>query len=555
MSATHDTESVLLHKGPCELCGSSDGRAVYDDGHSYCFAGCSDEDKYQGGDGSGSQPEARASAVPKSLLPIGEYRDLGKRGLTADTCRRYGYSVGRDRDGDPVQIATYCDASGSPVAQKIRTPDKDFYALGDFKKVGLYGQHLWPNKGRKIVVTEGEIDCLSVAQAQSLKWPTVSLPKGAGNAHKDIAANLDFLRGYEEVILWFDNDEPGREAVEKCALLLPPGKVKIITTPDGLKDANDLLRERGPQAVVQCIFNAQVYRPDGVIGGEDLTVERLKAKAAPGWQTPYPKLNEMTRGIRPRQLWMITAGTGVGKSTDAREWMYAALCEGMPCGAVFLEESVEDTAKYLVALDHNVLAEDLEDNPEILTDAQWAASHAKLFAPAGLYQAYDHFGAMDSDSLIAKLEFMAANGAKLLFLDHITIAATGLDLEGVDALMVNLRSLIERTGCSIVCISHLRKTPTGAKAAEEGGQISLDDLKGSGSIKQIPDVIIAKERNQQAENEAERDVAQLRVLKVRRGGKTGPADKVKYDTVTGRLTPYTEPDPMEYPEDDDDVPF
>ncbi|WP_082818999.1 DnaB-like helicase C-terminal domain-containing protein [Cupriavidus nantongensis] len=555
MGATHDTESVLLHKGPCDKCGSSDGRAVYDDGHSYCFAGCSDDDRYEGPTGEGTGRPAPERKPHKDLLPVGEYRDLNKRALTAETCRRFGYSVGRDRDGEPVQIATYCDATGAPVAQKLRTPDKDFAVLGDLKKAGLFGQHLWPAKGNKIVITEGEIDCLSVAQAQALKWPTVSIPNGAQGAAKAITKSLEFLRGYNEIILWFDNDEPGRKAVEECALLLPPGKCKVIVTPDDLKDANDLLRERGPAAVVKCIFDAQTYRPDGVIGGEQLTVERLKAKAAPGWQTPYPKLNEMTRGIRPRQLWMITAGTGVGKSTDAREWMYAALCEGMPCGAVFLEESVEDTAKYLVALDHNVLAEDLEDNPEILTDAQWAASHAKLFAPPGLYQAYDHFGAMDSDSLIAKLEFMAANGARLLFLDHITIAATGLDLEGVDALMVNLRSLIERTGCSIVCISHLRKTPTGAKAAEEGGQISLDDLKGSGSIKQIPDVIIAKERNQQAENEAERDVAQLRVLKVRRGGKTGPADKVKYDTVTGRLTPFVEPDPMECPEDDDDVPF
>ncbi|MEF2249320.1 hypothetical protein RSP795_10295 [Ralstonia solanacearum] len=551
---THETESELLHKGPCDLCGSSDGRAVYSDGHSYCFANCDDDTRYQSGDGE-MRDRPQQPRTPKELLPTGEYRDLTKRGLTAETCKRYGYSVGKDREGDPVQIATYCDSSGAPVAQKLRTPDKNFAVLGNLKKAGLFGQHLWPSKGKKIVVTEGEIDCLSVAQAQSLKWPTVSIPNGAGGAAKSLAANLEFLRGYDEVVLWFDNDEPGREAVEKCALLLPPGKCKVITTPFDLKDANDLLRDKGPAAVVQAIWDAKTYRPDGVIGGEALTVERLKAKAAPGWQTPYPKLNEMTRGIRPRQLWMITAGTGVGKSTDAREWMYAALCEGIPCGAVFLEESVEDTAKYLVALDNNVLAEDLEDNPDILTDAQWAASHAKLFDKPGLYQAYDHFGSTDSTALLAKLEFMAVNGARLLFLDHITIAATGLDLDGVDQLMVDLRSLIERTGCSVICISHLRKTPTGAKAAEEGGQISLDDLKGSGSLKQVPDVIVAKERNQQAESATDRDVAQLRVLKVRRGGKTGPADKVKYDTVTGRLKPYAEPDPMEAPEDDDGPAF
>lgn len=550
MIDTHESESTLLSKGPCDDCGSSDACAEYDDGHTHCFS-C----------GKTNQPDGerapRTGAVPDlpTALLRGEVRDLTKRGISADTCRRYGYSVGEDRDGEPVQIATYCDSAGSPVAQKLRTPSKDFVVLGKLKQAGLFGQHLWRTKGKKVIVTEGEIDCLSVAQALSLKWPVVSVPNGAQGAAKSLAAQIEWLAGFEEVCLWFDNDEPGREAVEACARVLPPGKVKFITTPHDLKDANDLLREHGPTAVVNATWEAKTYRPDGVIAGEDLTVERLKAKAAAGWQTPYPVVNEMTRGIRPRQLWLLTAGTGVGKSTDAREFMYAALCEGKKVGALFLEESVEDTAKYLVALDNNVLAEDLEDNPEILTDAQWAKSHAKLFGTDN-YQAYDHFGSTDADGLVGKMEFMALQGAELLFLDHLTIAATGLDNEGQDHLLTKLRSMIERTGVSVVAIAHVRKEQSGARTAEEGAQLTLSAIKGSASLKQIPDVIIAKERNQQAENEAERDISQLRVLKVRRGGKTGPADRLKYDPKTGRLKPLPrEVDTMEMDESDDSIPF
>lgn len=539
MPVSHETESELLHKGPCDLCGSSDGRAVYSDGHSYCFANCDDDERYQGGDGE-TQDRPQQPKAPKELLPTGEYRDLGKRGLTAETCKRYGYSVGKDRDGDPVQIATYCDASGAPVAQKLRTPDKDFAVLGNLKKAGLFGQHLWPSKGKKIVVTEGEIDCLSVAQAQSLKWPTVSIPNGAGGAAKSIAANLEFLRGYDEVVLWFDNDEPGRDAVEKCALLLPPGKCKVITTPFDLKDANDLLREKGPTAVVQAIWDAKTFRPDGIVGGDTLTLERLKAKPEPGWMTPYPELNEMTRGIRERQLWLLTAGSGVGKSTDAREWAYKALCDGVTVGMVFLEEGIEDTAKYLIALDNDVLPADLMDDPTILSDAKWAASHAKLI-DNGRYHAYDHFGSVDSDNLLAKLEFLAAQGCKLIFLDHISIAVSGLDMEegerrAIDKLMTNLRSLCERMGVAIIAICHLRKTSGNSKSFEEGGQIGLDDLRGSGALKQLSDVVLAKERNQQADGAAA-DYSNLRVLKCRRTGKTGLADRLKYDTKTGRLKP------------------
>lgn len=534
-------ESTEVSKGDCPHCGStSRPYKTYSDGHSHCFS-CGKTDFPD----SDYTPPVDSTKTNSELINHGEYTDLAKRRIRVDACRKFGYTVA-EVAGKTVQVATYCDASGSPVGQKVRGAGKEFYVTGSLKTAGLYGQHLWGSTGNKVVITEGEIDCLTVAQAQSLKWPTVSIPQGAQHAAKALSKQLEWLNGYKEIVLWFDNDEPGREAIEECVKVLPIGKVKVITTPMDCKDANELLQKHGEAAVVQALWSAHAYRPDGVIAGEDLTVERLKAKAAPGWATPYPKLNAMTRGIRPRQLWLLTAGTGVGKSTDAREWMYAALCEGKKVGAVFLEESVEDTAKYLVALDNNVLAEDLEDNPDLLSAEQWAASHAKLFA-TGNYAAYDHWGSTESGSLLAKLEFMAINGAELLFLDHLTIAATGLDLEAVDKLMVNLRSMIERTGCSVVAIAHIRKTPNGATSAEEGGQISLDDIKGSGSLKQVPDVIVAKERNQQGDD-SERDRSKLRVLKVRRGGKTGLADELLYETKTGRLKPM---DPEDFPDSDD----
>lgn len=530
-------ESTIVSKDDCPHCPStSRPYKTYSDGHAHCFS-CGKTDFPEGDRANGFVP-----TTPKTnpeLINHGDYLDLAKRRIRVDACRKFGYTVA-EVDGKTVQVATYFDTSGSPVGQKVRGAGKEFYVTGSLKTAGLYGQHLWRSGGNKIVITEGEIDCLTVAQAQSLKWPTVSIPSGAQHAAKALAQQLEWLSSYKEIVLWFDNDQPGRDAVEECVKVLPIGKVKVITTPLECKDANELLQKHGEAAVVEALWSARSYRPDGVITGADLTVERLKAKAAPGWQTPYPLVNEMTRGIRPRQLWVLTAGTGVGKSTDAREWAYAMLCEGKRVGMVFLEESVEDTGKYLVALDHSVPAEDLEDNPELLTDAQWNASVAKLFSE-DRYQAYDHFGATDSNGLLAKLEFMAVNGAEFIFLDHLTIAATGLDNDGQDDLLVKLRSLIERTGVSIIAIAHVRKEPGGHKTAEEGASLSLSSIKGSGSLKQVPDVILAKERNQQAETDEERDVSLIRVLKVRRGGKTGPADYLRYDPKTGRLKPCQKP--------------
>ncbi|MDR5811997.1 DnaB-like helicase C-terminal domain-containing protein [Caballeronia sp. LZ033] len=554
MQHTHESESNLVSKGPCDSCGSSDANATYDDLHQHCFS-CGNTVQP---DGSGRPRDDREHAGRPEGLLGGEFKTLAKRGIDEATCKKFDYRVGKDRDGNPVQVATYYDTAGNPVAQKLRTPDKEFACLGKMKQALLYGQQLWRSKGKKVIVTEGELDCLSVAQALSLKWPVVSVPNGAQGAAKSLAAQLDWLSGFEEVCLWFDNDEPGRKAVEDCAAILPPGKVKFITTPFELKDANDLLREHGPKAVVDATWEAKDFRPDGIIGRDELTLERLMAPETPGWQTPYPELNALTKGIKPRQLWLLTAGSGVGKSTDAREWAHKALIDGLKVGLIFLEESVVDTAKALVAIDNNVLFSELRENNAIITPEQWRKSYARLI-DHGRYSSYDHFGSVDSNNLINKVTYLAAQGCHQIYLDHISIAVSGLDMEegerrAIDKLMTDLRSICERYNTSIITISHLRKTGGQGRSFEEGGQISLDDLRGSGSLKQLSDVVLAKERDQQGDDP---DTSKLRLLKCRYTGRTGLADRLRYDTKTGRLKPLPrEVDQMEVDESDgDDAPF
>ena len=75
----------------------------------------------------------------------------------------------------------------------------------------------------------------------------VSLPAGAASAKKAIQNNLELLQGYEEVILFFDNDEPGRKAAKECADILPPGKVSIASLAS-YKDASEALQKNDQDA-------------------------------------------------------------------------------------------------------------------------------------------------------------------------------------------------------------------------------------------------------------------------------------------------------------------
>jgi twinkle protein len=197
----------------------------------------------------------------------GEFKALSKRGITEETCRKFGYQVGSFK-GKTVQIAPYYNEDREMVAQKLRTADKEFWVTGDLKEASLFGQHLWGSGGKKAVVTEGEIDALTVSQLQGNKWPVVSIPNGAQGALKAVSKQLQWLNSFEQVIIMFDMDEPGKKAAQEVAKALKPGKAFIASLP--LKDANECLLKGQGDAVISAIWQAKPYRPDGVVQLRDI---------------------------------------------------------------------------------------------------------------------------------------------------------------------------------------------------------------------------------------------------------------------------------------------
>ena len=176
----------------------------------------------------------------------------------------------------------------------MRTKDKKFSIVGDAKAMTLFGSHLWSN-GKKIVVTEGEIDAMSVSQVQNNKWPTVSVPNGAQSAKKAIIKNYDYLTKFDEIILMFDDDKAGRNAALECAEVLPVGRVKLASCAP-YKDANDALLAGDAQSVIQAIFQARDYRPDGIVTAVDVRSSIGVSEAVSEIIYPYTRLNEITKG-------------------------------------------------------------------------------------------------------------------------------------------------------------------------------------------------------------------------------------------------------------------
>ena len=105
----------------------------------------------------------------------------------------------------------------------------------------------------------------------------------------------------------------------------------------------------------------------------------------------------------------------------------------------------------------------------------------------------------------------------------------------------NFQMLTQELGVYIGLISHLKKAPQG-RSFEEGYVPSSDDLRGSGSIKQLSNNVYAISRNQQEEDDRARNTSLLTVLKFRYTGRTGKADYLYFDEHTGRMVIGQDPD-------------
>ena len=126
---------------------------------------------------------------------------------------------------------------------------------------------------------------------------------------------------------------------------------------------------------------------------------------------------------------------------------------------------------------------------------------------------------------------------RIVFLDHLSILLSGLEGDErrtIDITMTRLRSLVERTGIALFLVSHLRRSSNDRTSHEEGGRVSLSSLRGSHSIAQISDSVIALERDQQGGTTG--DATTVRVLKNRYSGETGVACQLSYDLNTCRFT-------------------
>src|SRR5210317_820395 len=523
---------------PCPLCSSTDAVSVNKDGSAYCFS-CQQYIREYDMETNHETTNRVNEYQVKDFIKESNFAEIIDRNIKEDTCKKFGVTVKMDSIGNITHhYYPYHDKQGAKIATKTRfTKLKEFSIQGNTKNSGLFGEHLF-SKNKYIIITEGELDCLSAYQmfkTDRYDTPVVSIKNGITSAVKDVKNSLDYLEQFDNVIINFDNDKHGQEGALKVAELFSPGKCKIMTLPEEFKDASDCLSKNKIQIYTKAFWNAKLYAPDGIINANVLFEEIVKPTTRAFVQYPFEGMNKLTYGIRPAELVTFTAGSGLGKTQVMREVVYHMLKSTEDnIGLLMLEETPVITSKGLMSIEANQRLH----LPDVHVSKEEMKTYFDATVGTGRVFMFDHFGSNSIDNIVSRVRFLAKGlDCKYVVIDHISIIVSdqqhGDERRALDEIMTRLRTLVQETGVSMIVVSHLRR-PEG-KGHEEGASTSLSQLRGSASIGQLSDMVIGLERDAQNDDPDVRNTTRIRVLKNRFSGITGPCCDLKYDIDTGRL--------------------
>lgn len=524
--------STFIRHIACEQCGSSDANSLYSDGHTHCFA-C-EASVYSDEDYDLDELEAR-KPVDKHLRPIG--KGAAFRGMKPATLEKYSVTVG-DPNNDKVEaVYPFFDADGNHVANKIRFNGKEFVIEGDYKSAVLFGQQLFPaGSAKQITLTEGQDDASAAFEMQGSRFPCVSVGS-ASSAVKDVTKSFEYLNSFENIVLAFDADEPGKEAAKKVAQMFKPGKCRIMTMQRG-KDANEYLQKGLTKEFVDEWWHAVPFKPDGLKLGSEMWDAVKKPRQYETVPYPWEGVNKATYGIRLSEFVLITAQTKVGKSQILKEVANhikeetEKKAEKPGIGFLFFEESNEDTCLGLMSLVANKPLH-LPDVREGVTEDE-LHEYFNVAVNSDRIVIWDHFGSNAIQEVLNKVRHMHNMGCKYILLDHLSIIVSdqsGDERKQLDEISTKLKMLCMELNISVIAVIHQNRN---------------NQIRSSAGPEQICNICIKLHREMEDADEWRRNVTRVVVQYNRFCGRTGPVAWLFYQPETGRLVEMNEVDVARY---------
>lgn len=480
------------------------------------------------------------------------YRAWPERGLTKETIETYKVTVSPDakETGYEARYPRF-NENGGHVGNKVRfgkTAKPPFIFEGDHKSMVLFGMDAFePGSSRYLTITEGQDDAMAAHQMSGNKFAAISID-GVSSAIDDIKRNFEYINSFENIVLCFDGDEPGRRAAKAVMdqIPFPIGKVKNMT-PRKFKDANDFLINKASKEFIQEWWNAPTHKPDGLKLGSQMWDEIIERKEHFTVAYPFRGLNELTYGLRLSELVIVTADTGVGKTTVLKTIEHAILMNeevkknNYGLGLLHLEEPNGDTALGLLSI-HNRVPYHLPDAERPEDDLKKAYNEVLNHDRVVIW---DHFGSNSVDAVVNKIRHMAALGCKYIVLDHLSIVVSdqsGDERKQLDEIATKVKTVCMELDIAVIAVIHTNRQ----------GQI-----RGTAGVEQLANIVIRLQRDKTDNDEWRRNITKLSVEKNRFCGYTGPASYLYYNKETGTVEEISDEDAATFEQGGtiNDIPF
>jgi twinkle protein len=538
MSEEDRDNGIWEYSTSCPSCGSSDANQAYrhedDTIDFYCFA-CK---KYDRGTHERVEIEEETFMSSEELDKILDYPTgaLEDRGIKESVSSLYGVRLGLSTQDGSTVVKNYCPDTkkGKITGYEVRDiANKRFSAIGDRKgSLDLWGANVAKkNGGMKLFITEGRNDAMALYQTiidhtpakyKSFLPSVVSLTRGSGGALKDLVNNREFVEGYKEVILVFDNDAPGEKATKDVLKAFPEFKVAKLP----LKDANDMLKaKRGKELYDACVWKSSVARLGEVVQVDDNLIEEALTRPKMGLSTPWDNLDKLTYGVRPHTITILGAAPKQGKSEFKNQLVHhLAMVHDRKVGVYDLEVHPVKTLKQIASKEAklNFLRPDIEYTDELLkTTLEKFKSNLYL---------YDRTGSRDWDDIkVAIEEQYLLDGVCEFFLDPLTaLVSRYTSSEANDKLneiMTDLADIVNKYPISIFCFSHINPKPKASKSHEQGGKVLSSEFTGSRSLEKWSNLGLGLERDRSDDcPEEKRNTSRVVILYDRDFGNFGSVE-------------------------------
>lgn len=478
---------------------------------------------------------------------------MAKRGISEETCRYVG--LGSDVHGNVAY--QFRDLTGRVVIVKYRPSHaiksgepKYFYQKNADTCPILYNINKI-DVTQPLLLTEGMNDTMACIEAGFKN--VVSIPSGA-NDDNWINFNYEFLDQFEDIILWFDNDDAGESGMKKAIPRLGEYRIKIVKpTEDDEEavysyyhsfnenvdvrktDANNVLLACGSARILALINSAEEIPMESVIDLMD--VEEFDIEQTEYIPSGINSLDRQIYGFIDGTLNIWTAYSGTGKTTMISQ---CCVLEAIDKGNTVFWFNAESTTSQML---NWVLAQAAgrqhsveytgANGFQFYKPTPQATQAIKQYYAKKIF-VYDNLLLSNPDMVFNKMkEVYKRFGTKVFVLDNwLCLNFRGISDTEVTGIQVDFMNKLihftKQNGLEVHLVCHPRKQQAGIPLSEY-------EILGTSNIVNMADRIYGLEKVWDNDLKALGYDRQFTVFKDRTLGIHGERIGLRYDRVTRRL--------------------